>query len=247
MARTRKRTRPPDPLPDVNEPPAPLPTQFLTGPRVFAAALAPTTPRAWRYLPVVVLSSVLSGLAYALVVRHAMVNAATVAGTPVPGLPSVLIDVLGGTFLGLLTAVLMWGLAFLGAGRAARPAEVYGASFALLPPLWLLVIVWTLLTPAAAWVPGAAALQAAEKTLSDVQVAGLRTAAGTQAGVLLLLVTVLGTAAQCVLTYPALRTLNRNPGRAALGSLLPLLPALLVQFVGIAPLAIAALSRPPGM
>ena len=244
MARTR--IRPPDPLPILNEPAAPLPTLLLTGPRVFAAALAPTTPRAWRYGAVVVLSSVLSGLAYTLVVRHATVHAATVAGTPVPGLPALLVDVLGGMFLGLLTAVLMWGLGFLGAGRAARSAEVYGASFALLPPLWLLVILWTLLTPAAAWLPDAAALQAAGSNLGNLQIAGLRTAAGTQAGFLLLVVTLLGTVAQCALAFPALRVLTGKPLRAALGSLLPLLPALLVQFVGVAPLAIAALSRPPG-
>lgn len=244
MARTR--TRPPDPLPPVDEPPAPLPTVLLTGPRVFARDLSPTTPRAWRYVGVIVVSSALSGLAYALVVRHATTWAAMTAGAPVPGVLNALVDVLGGTFLGLLTALLMWGLGVLGAGRAARPAEVYGATFALLPPLWLVVIVWTLLTPAGAWVPDAAATRAAGTTLADLQVAGLRAAAGTQAGALLLLVTVLGTAAQCALALPALATLNRNPVRAVLGSVLPLIPALLVQFVGIAPLAIAALNRPPG-
>ena len=246
MARPRTRHRPPDPLPQVDEPPAPWPTELLTGPRLFARALAPTTPVLWRYLGVVVLSSVLSGVAYALVVRHATMWAATTAGTPVPSILNALIDVLGGTFLGVLTAVLMWGLGTLGAGRAARPAEVYGASFALLPPLWLLVIVWPLLTPAAAWITGTAATQAAGTALSGLQVAGLRAAAGTQAGQLLLLVTLLGTAAQCALAVPALATLNGKPGRAVLGGLLPLVPALLVQFVGIAPLAIAALNRPGG-
>ncbi|GHF33593.1 hypothetical protein HNQ07_000247 [Deinococcus metalli] len=245
MPRTR-RVRPPDPLPQVNEPPAPLPTALLTGPRVFARELAPTTLRAWRYLGVVVLSSVLSGVAYTLVIRHATVWAATTAGATVPGASSVIIDVLGGTFLGLLTAVLMWGLGFVGAGRAGRAAEVYGASFALLVPLWVLVIVWALLTPAAAWLPSAAAARAAGTELADLQIAGLRAAAGTQAGALLLLVTLLGTAAQCVLTFPAFATLTGKPVRAALGSVLPLLPALLVQFVGVAPLAVAALSRPPG-
>ncbi|PNY83066.1 hypothetical protein [Deinococcus koreensis] len=220
---------------------APLPTTLLSGPRVFAGQLQASEPRWWRYAAVVVLSSVLSGVAYALLVRH----------VPGSGPLSPLVNVLGGTFLGGLSFVLMWGLGHLGAGRAGRAAEVYGATFALLPPLWLLVIVWTLLTPAIAWLPqgnsgaGRALDQAALAQAAPAQ-AALRAAGGTQAGALLMLVTLLGTAAQFALAFPAFLRLTGQPGRALLGALLPLLPALLVQFVGIAPLVVALLSRPPG-
>lgn len=216
----------PAPLPDSG---APLPTALLSGPRIFAQHLQGVAPRWWRYAGVAALSSVLSGVAYAVLVRQASVS-------PV-------LDVLGGTFLGALSFVLMWGLGHLGAGREGRAAEVYGATFALLPPLWLLVIVWTLLTPAAAWAPQGAGAGASADDLSR---AALRAAGGTQAGFLLMLVALLGTLAQFGLALPALLTLTGQPGRALLGILLPLLPVLAVQLVSIAPLLIALLSRPPG-
>lgn len=219
------------PAPPPPAAPAPLPTTLLTGPRVFGRELQATEPRWWRYAGVVVLSSVLSGVAYTLLVRF--------VSTSGPLTP--LVNVLGGTFLGLLSFVLMWGLGRLGAGKAGRAAEVYGASFALLPPLWLLVIVWTLLTPVAAWLPQVT------PPAGELERATLRAAAGTQAGFLLMLVSLLGTVAQFGLALPAFLTLTGQPGRAVLASLLPLLPVLVVQFVGIAPLLIALLSRPPGV
>lgn len=203
------------------QPSAPPPAELLTGPRLFARALAPTPPRAWRYLAVVGLSSLLSGVAYAALLRRA-------------GLGSPIVDALGGTFLGGLTFLLLWGLGRLGSGKAGRAGEVYGATFALLAPLYLLSIVWTLLTPAAAFVPSPELVAAA----GDAQRAALRAAAQTQAAFLLLLVSVGGVVGQCGLAFFAFRELTGRVGAAVLGAALPLLPALIVQFVGIAPLIV---------
>ncbi|MCD0171233.1 hypothetical protein IHN59_16520, partial [Deinococcus sp. 23YEL01] len=153
----RPDSRPSRPTAAPAEPPAPLPTEFLTGPRVFAQRLAPTGPVVWRYLGVTVLSAALSGVAYAALVSPAVNLAAGVAGGASPLLVHVT-NAVGGAFLAMFTFLLMWLLGWLGAGRAGRAAEVYGASFALLPPLYLLVTVVALLTPRDAWMPAAGAL-----------------------------------------------------------------------------------------
>ncbi|UBV41863.1 hypothetical protein LAJ19_09415 [Deinococcus taeanensis] len=230
MARSRSPVSTPAP-----EPAAPLPTALLSGPRLFAQTLALTEPVAWRYLGVAALSAALSGLAYAALVRPAVLLAAAVDGSTAPMLVHIT-NVMGGTFLGMFTFLLMWGLGWLGAGRAARPAEVFGASFALLPPLYLIVTVLAFLIPDSAWRPGAAALAAAGSDPQAVQraaLAGLRT---TAPAFLLLAVTLLGTAAQCALAYPAFRELTGRPGRALAGAALPLLPALAVGVIALGPL-----------
>ncbi|WP_189063519.1 MULTISPECIES: hypothetical protein [Deinococcus] len=214
---------------------APLPTEFLTGPRVFAQRLAPTDPVAWRYLGVAALSAVLSGVAYAALVRPSVTLAAEVAGGASPVLVHVT-NAIGGAFLAMFTFLLMWLLGWLGAGRAGRAAEVYGASFALLPPLYLLVTVVAFLTPQAAWMPAPDALAQAGQDSQAVQRLALAGLARTPAAFLLLAVTMLGTAAQCALSFPAFRELTGRPGRALLGALLPLVPALAVGFIALAPL-----------
>ncbi|GAA5435632.1 hypothetical protein Daqu01_00745 [Deinococcus aquaticus] len=216
-------------------PSAPLPTEFLTGPRVFAQRLAPTDPVVWRYLGVVVLSAVLSGVAYAALVRPSVTLAAEVAGGASPLLVHVT-NAIGGAFLAMFTFLLMWLLGWLGAGRPGRAAEVYGASFALLPPLYLLVTVVALSTSQQAWLPDAGALAQAGTDSQAVQRLALAGLARTPAAFLLLAVTMLGTAAQCALSFPAFRELTGRPGRALLGALLPLLPALAVGFIALAPL-----------
>lgn len=231
----RPDSRPSRPTAAPAEPAAPLPTEFLTGPRVFAQRLAPTDPVAWRYLGVTVLSAALSGVAYAALVSPAVNLAAGVAGGASPLLVHVT-NAVGGAFLAMFTFLLMWLLGWLGAGRAGRAAEVYGASFALLPPLYLLVTVVALLTPRDAWMPAAGALAQAGSDNQAVQRLALAGLARTPAAFLLLAVTMLGTAAQCALSFPAFRELTGRPGRALLGALLPLLPALAVGFIALAPL-----------
>lgn len=231
--KTAKTTAPEPPAP------APLPTELLTGPRLFAAHLKATPQVWWRYIPVVVISSALAGLAYGLLTRPAALFAAEQVQAPLPGFAFLLVNLLSGIFLGLLAFGLMWGLGRLGAGRDSRPAELYGASFALLPPLWLLSIVWTLLTPRAAFQPGAEATAQAGNVAKDLEIAALHATAQTSAAFLLLLITVLGTLAQFALAFPALKESTGRTSRALLGTLLPVLPTLVVQFIGIAPLMIA--------
>jgi len=235
MARSRSASPSSSRPPAASDPPAPLPTEFLTGPRVFARRLAPTDPVAWRYLGVTVLSAALSGVAYAALVSPAVNLAASVAGGASPLLVHVT-NAVGGAFLAMFTFLLMWLLGWLGAGRAGRAAEVYGASFALLPPLYLLVTVVAFLTPRDAWMPAAGALAQAGSDNQAVQRLALAGLARTPAAFLLLAVTMLGTAAQCALSFPAFRELTGRPGRALLGALLPLLPALAVGFIALAPL-----------
>ncbi|PTA66679.1 hypothetical protein [Deinococcus arcticus] len=219
-------------------PAAPLPTVFLTGPRVFARQLAATEPTPLRYLGVAGLSAALSGVAYAALVSPAVNLAAGLAGGVSP-VATHATNVLGGTFLTLFTYGLMWGLGRLGAGRAGRAAEVYGASFALLPPLYLLVTVLALLTPDSAWRPDAAALAQAGENSRRVQQLALAGLAQTPAAALLLAVTLLGTAAQCALAFFAFAVLTGRRLRAAAGALLPLLPALAVGFIALAPVLLS--------
>ena len=122
-----------------------------------------------------------------------------------------------------------------------RAAEVYGASFALLPPLYLLVIVVTLLTPAAVFVPAGAAVDAFPPG-GDPRVLerlALAQTFQTSAGFGLVAVTLLGTLAQFGFVYAAFRHLTERPVQAVMGTLLPLLPALVIGLIGVSPLLFA--------
>lgn len=224
---------------------APVAAALLSGPRVFATQLQPTEPQWWRYLPVVVVSSLMSGVAYTLVVRHAASFSAAALGNSTPGVSTSIVNTLGSTFLGLAAFALMWGLGRLGAGKAGRAAEVYGASFALLPPLWLMVIILSLFTPAAAALPDAATAAALKGNAEWLQRAAYHATAQTQAAFLLMAVTILGTLAQFGLAFPALLTLTGRRSRAALGVLLPFLPALIMQIANVAPLISGMLQKLP--
>ncbi|MFC4639459.1 hypothetical protein [Deinococcus hohokamensis] len=230
----RARPAPPPPAPPSALPPAaPLAADLLRSPRDFAQRLSATTPQPWRYLGVVALSGLLSGVAYALLVRPAANLAAQVAGGGPPTVLTHVSNVLGSLFLTALTFAVMWGLGRLGAGRASRSGEVYGASFVVLPPLLLGVIVWILLTPGAAFAPqglpaGAGAAQ--------VQQAALRAAAHTPAAWGLVLATGVGLLIQLTLASRALRALTGSAPLAWRGTLLPALPALALQILALLPL-----------
>ncbi|GGM01711.1 hypothetical protein GCM10010841_07740 [Deinococcus aerophilus] len=234
MAVCMARTRPPAPPPE-----APLPTELLLSPRTFARKLGGTELLWWRYLGVVAVAGLLGGVAYALLVRHAAVFAAAASGSSAPTLATHLVNTLGTTFLTVLIFVLMWGLGRVGAGLAGRAAEVYAASFALMPPLYLLVIIWGLLTPAAAFLPDATVTGSLTGDPRTLERAALAQTAQTSAGFLLVVVTLLGTAAQFGFVYAAMRELTGQTGRAVLGTLLPGLPALAVQLIAVSPLVFA--------
>lgn len=230
------------PLP---EQPAPLPAELLTAPRQFGQSLMAAGTTSWQYWFVPALAGVLSGAAYALLMRAGLNEAAQEAAragkTVTPAILTHITGAFGSFFLTALTFVCMWGLGRLGSGpgrdtRGPKVAEVYSASFALVIPLYLLTIVLVLLTPASAWALDTQAVQAARGDLLKLQQAAVASAAQTPGALALILTSVLGTAAQFGLAYPALRETLGQPARALLGVLLPLIPALLVQFINAAPL-----------
>jgi hypothetical protein len=240
MASPRKSTAgklsPPAPLPE-----PPTPATLLVSPRSFASQLREVDLVWWRYVWVPVVAGLLGGLAYTLLVRHAAVFAATHSDAAAPGFATYAVNTLGTTFLSVFVFVLMWGLGRVGSGFGGRAAEVYGASFALMPPLYLLVIVVTLLTPAAAFVPGPSAV-AAFPPGGDPRVLerlALAQTFQTSAGFGLVVVTLLGTAAQFGFVYAALRHLTERPVQAVMGTLLPLLPALATGLIAVSPLLFA--------
>lgn len=243
MAPSRKSTprqsTPRKPAPAAPLPEPPTPATLLVSPRSFAAQLAEVDLVWWRYVWVPVVSGLLGGLAYTLLVRHAAVFAAANSDAAAPGLATYAVNTLGTTFLSVFVFVLMWGLGRVGSGFRGRAAEVYGASFALMPPLYLLVIVVTLFTPAATFVPDAARASELGSDPRVLERAALAVSAQTSAGFALIMVTLLGTAAQFGFVYAALRHLTERPVQAVMGTLLPLLPALAIALIGVSPLLFA--------
>ena len=211
----------------------------------------------------VVVAALLSGLSYALLLRPGLdlaAQAARAAGQGAQVTPPLLTHVtnaFGSVFLTALTFGLMWGLGLLagrvagqqeGPGREAatapgetRPlpvAQVFSATFTLPILLSLLAVALTLLTPAASWAPDPAQVAAAQGSPLALQRAALASAAQTPAALVLVLGTLLGTAAQCVLAGRALRGAGAGAG-AWPAALLPLLPALGLQLLGLLPLLLA--------
>ncbi len=224
----------PTPLPD-----PPTPATLLVSPRSFVRQLQEVDLVWWRYIWVAGVAGLLGGLAYTLLVRHAAAFAAANSETAAPNFATYAVNILGTTFLSVFIFVLMWGFGRVGAGFKGRAAEVYGASFALMPPLYLLVIVVTLLTPAAAFLPDAASLGALGSDPRVLERAALAQTFQTSAGFALVVVTLLGTAAQFGFVYAAMRQLTDKPIQAVMGTLLPLLPALIIQLIGVSPLLFA--------
>ncbi|WP_291424012.1 hypothetical protein [Deinococcus sp.] len=229
-------------------PGAPLPAELLTAPRTFGFKLGRSTTQPWQYWPAPVITALAAGLAYALLMRPGLNLAAEEAlrvagqsGQPLPAILSHATNAFGTFFLTILVALVMWGLGRLGTGtgqRDAKVAEVYSASFVLPLPLYLLSVLVTWLTPAAAWALSPAEVTRAEGHLLELQRAALHSAAHTPAALLLIAVSLLGTLGQFMVAYPALKETTGDAGRAARGTLLPLLPALLIQLLSIGALLV---------
>lgn len=184
----------------------------------------------------------LGGLCYALLLRHGLNQAAAetvkAAGqnAAAPTFITHFVNAFGTFFLTTLTFGAMWGLGHLGTGQSEKKAhvpEIYSASFSLLIPLYLLCLVLTLLTPAAAWAIDPVRLAAANGDALALQRAALHMAAHTPAALLFVAVTLLGTLGQFMLAYPALRETTGDAGRALRAVMLPLLPALLLALLSV--------------
>lgn len=214
MAR-RSRPAPPPPPPE-----APLAAEVLTAPGAFFRKLREAEPRPWRYALPVLLAAVLAGVVYALLLRP-------VGALGGAGFLTHVSNVFGTFFLTVVSAALMWGLGHLSAGREGRAAEVYGATFALLPPLYLLLAVLLLVLPG----PNLDGL-----TLPADWSAVLRAISGAPLTRAAIALTLLGTLAQFVLAYRGFVILTGSRGRALLGTLSPLVPVLLLTLVGFGPL-----------
>ena len=134
----------------------------------------------------------------------------------------------------VLWTALMAGLGHLGAGRAGRAPEVYGATFAVLPPLYLALAALLLMWPQPDWPAGEQASSVLEHQQAMVQ-AVMRWPLARVTVLLLLLAPL----AQFVLAYRGFCILTADRRRALLGTLLPLFPVLAVTALGLAPLLAA--------
>lgn len=211
---------------------APLAAELLGAPRAFFERLRAAPPRAWRYAAPALLAALLAGAVYALLLRSVVAITAGQEGAA-SALASHAANVFGTFFLGVVGAGVMAGLGRLGTGRAGRAAEVYGATFVLLPPLYLLLAVLLLI------LPGPPEVVAAPGELLGAQRATLRAAAQAPLARAAVLVMLLAPLAQFALAYLGFLTLTGDRRRALRGTLLPLLPVLGLTALGAAPLLTA--------
>lgn len=216
------------------QPPAPPPpaAELLTAPRTFFERLRATEPRVWRYVAPVLLAALLAGVVYALLLRP-VVAALAGAEQAAPAFTAHVINAFGTFFLTVLGAGAMAGLGTLGAGRAGRAAEVYGATFVLLPPLYLVLAVLLLI------LPGPEVTAAPGTDLLAAQREALHAVAQTLLARLTVLMMLLAPLAQFALAYRGFLTLTGDRRHALLGTLLPVLPVLLLTALGLAPLLVA--------
>lgn len=108
--------------------PSPTLTDLITRPRQFFAALLELQPNTSRYIGLVLVTGLVTGLYGALAQR-----ATQGAMTGIPGVPGgaflMATAVIGAVVVTLLMWLLLWGLGSLGAGKEGRAAEVFGAAF----------------------------------------------------------------------------------------------------------------------
>ncbi len=131
-------TAPPDSptLPRFDTPPL---AQLLRQPKAFYAALTALSAQPWRYVGLVLLTGLVSGIGAALLGRTTVQAQSSLQ---VPGLSAPMTYatlIFSGVFLMLVSWLLLWFLGNLGAGSKGRAAEVYGATFTV-QLIWSLVM-----------------------------------------------------------------------------------------------------------
>lgn len=109
--------------------PAPQLPDLITRPRSFFEALRSLPPRNGRYLWLVLLTGLVTGLYAALSQRPLQDALSTLPGLPGGSSFALVTGVVGGVLSSLVMWLLLWGLGSLGAGREGRAGEVFGASF----------------------------------------------------------------------------------------------------------------------
>lgn len=204
---------------------------LITRPRAFFEALGrlPATPV--RYLWLVAVTSLVSGVSTTLLARHT-INAQSGAlsgvagGAAISPLFSYGAAIFASIFITVLLWLVLWGLGSLGAGKEGRAAEVYGATF--LPALiWAIILL------------PVAALFAPEVSVAAPNLTGLSGAAlskglqtytqAVQAAFGSMAISKVSTYAsyaiylwQFALAFTGFRTLTGNPTKAWRGVLFPL-------------------------
>lgn len=108
--------------------PSPPLTDLLSRPRDFFAALRALPPNNTRYLWLVLLNGLVSGLYAALSQKPIQAAMQGIPGVPGGGF-GLVTAVIGSVVVILLMWLLLWGLGSLGAGKEGRAAEVFGAAF----------------------------------------------------------------------------------------------------------------------
>lgn len=222
MARSRRPTPAPPPPPA-----APLAAELLSGPAAFFEQLRRVPPLPWRYALPPVLAALLAGVVYALLLRPVVAVTAEGAGV----FAAHAVNAFGTLFLTVVGAALMAGLGWLGAGREGRAPEVYGATFAALPPLYVALAALLLILPAPEARLVALGTDPGQVRLGEIMQGSLYRVTAS----LLLLAPL----AQFARAYQGFLTLTGDRRRALLGTLLPLLPVLAVTALGLAPLLAA--------
>ncbi|AWN23700.1 hypothetical protein DKM44_11055 [Deinococcus irradiatisoli] len=146
--------------------PAPRLADLLTRPVAFFEDLGRLPPSPTRYLGVVALASLVSGVSTTLLARHALAaQSSLLSGAGGAAAVSPLFSYGAAAFASIFITVvlwlLLWGLGTLGAGKVGRAAEVYGATF-------LPLLIWSIiLLPVAAYF-------APKVNLAAPQLGGLR-------------------------------------------------------------------------
>lgn len=216
-------------------PTAPTLTDLLTRPREFFSALRTLPPATSRYLWLVVLTGLVTGL-YSFVAQKPVQDAMQSAFRGLPGMPggalSVVFTILGALLTSLLLWLILWALGNLGAGREGRAAEVFGATF--LPTL----IASLLLLPVAALfplhihtpAPNLAGLEGVElqKAVQTYSFALQKDVGGQPLSVIGKVLTYGAMAWQFYLAWVGFGVLTADRQKALRGTLLPLVVVLLV-------------------
>ena len=231
---------PPPPV----QPPTPPLADLLIRPTAFFEQLRALPPSAGRYLWLVALASVVSGVSTTILARHVLgaqssVLSGAAGGSAISPLFNYGTAAFASVFVTVLLWLALWGLGALGAGPAGRAAEVYGAAFlptliwavVLLPVAFFFAPQVAVAAPNLSGLSGAALQKAVQTYILQVQAASGGNPVNT-------VTTWLGYAVylwQFALAFVGFRVLTGQTGKAWRGVLYPL--ALLLVLAAAAWLA----------